>query len=107
MSDQLTEFERIREALVNQYENVQNGKMMSSEAITYKGKVFAFFGRDDDMGFKLGHDFKPEEYGITDYRVLSPFKNKKPMVDWLLIDNSQTWDALAKQALSKMRDQLD
>ncbi|MEM9955215.1 MAG: hypothetical protein AAF846_26650 [Chloroflexota bacterium] len=107
MSDSIAKFERIREALVSQHENVSKGKMMSSEAITYKGKVFAFYGRDKMMCFKLGRDFKPENHNIAEYRILSPFKNKKPMVDWFLIDDHQQWDTLANYALNKMREQLD
>ena len=106
MSDNQTQFEQIREKLISEEENVLAGKMMSSEAITYKKKVFAFYMSDGRMGFKLGREFKLEDYGITDYAVLSPFKNKAPMLDWLLIPARDKWEELAQIALERMKDQL-
>ena len=107
MTDTKTQFDTIREKMVNTHENVASGKMMSSEAITYKKKVFAFFMTDERMGFKLGREFKPEEHGITDYAVLSPFKNKAPMLDWLLIPDMDKWEQLSHLALERMKAQLD
>lgn len=105
MSDSHTQFETIRNRLVDAHEHVANGKMMSSEAITYKKKVFAFF-YDDAMCFKLGRNFDLAGYGIEEYSVLSPFKNKAPMLDWIIIPNSVQWDTLAEQALQKMQRDL-
>lgn len=103
MSDNQSRFEEIREQLISEEENVLAGKMMSSEAITYKKKVFAFYMTDESMGFKLGREFQAEEHGITDFTVLSPFKNKAPMIDWLLIPDSDKWEELANIALERMK----
>lgn len=107
MSDNQARFEEIREKFIAEQENVLAGKMMSSEAITYKKKVFAFYMTDDSMGFKLGREFQAEAHDITDYNVLSPFKNKAPMLDWLLIPDSDKWEELADIALKRMKAQLD
>ena len=107
MSDTQTRFEEIREKFISEEDNVLAGKMMSSEAITYKKKVFAFYMSDGRMGFKLGREFQAEEHGITDYSVLSPFKNKAPMLDWLLIPASDKWESLTQIALEQMKAQLD
>ena len=48
-------FEIIRSQFCSNYKDVTVGKMMSSEAIHYKGKVFAFFSTRQKMVFKLGN----------------------------------------------------
>src|SRR5260370_4581141 len=55
------------------------GKMMSSPALHYQGKVFAFY-YGKKMVFRLGRDFQPESFNIQHYRVLAPFKTKPPML---------------------------
>lgn len=105
MSNNQSHFADIRQRLVEQEADVALGKMMSSEAITYKKKVFAFY-HDERMCFKLGREFDLEEYGITEYSVLSPFKNKAPMRDWLYIAQQDKWDELARIALKQMQEAL-
>ena len=105
MSSNQSHFDTIRQRLVEQEADVALGKMMSSEAITYKKKVFAFC-HDESMCFKLGRNFDLEKYGITEYSVLSPFKNKAPMRDWFYIPQQNKWDELAQIALKQMQEAL-
>ncbi|MCB0661293.1 MAG: hypothetical protein KDC24_01030 [Saprospiraceae bacterium] len=85
-------------------EQVAPGKMMSSPALQYKGKVFAFFYQDK-MCFKLGKSFQPEDSGINEWQHLSPFKNKPPMTAWFVIDpvHSDQWENLSQMALEAMQ----
>jgi hypothetical protein len=77
---------------------------MSSPAIKYRSKVFAFY-YDSAMVFKLGRDFKPEILGVHHYAPLAPFKTKPPMLDWFVVHSADAprWEALAHRALSRMR----
>ena len=94
-------FESIVAAFTNVDANVVPGKMMSSPALKYKGKVFAFFW-NEQMTFKLGKERDLEaEFGIGEYGFLSPFKNKPPMKGWYVIPNqfSDQWPTLTQEAL--------
>ncbi|WP_298238489.1 hypothetical protein [uncultured Algibacter sp.] len=93
-------FEDIRTIFCSQSEVITVGKMMSSEAIHYKGKVFAFFSTKEKMVFKLGKDFNPESDTLP-LEVFSPFKSKKPLSGWFQLDYSykQSWYNLAEKAL--------
>ena len=83
-------------------EEVFLGKMMSAPGLKYKDKVFAFFTKEEAMGFRLGTDFNPEKAGLNKYRPLSPFKKKPPLKGWYIIDKeeSNTWEHLTELALS-------
>ena len=96
----------IAEKLAAESPSVTTGKMMSSPGIRYKNKVFAFFYKAG-MVFRLGRDFDPKAVGIHDYRLLSPFKTKPPLVDWFEISSAhmQQWEELARLALQRMREQ--
>lgn len=85
-------------------EGVAVGKMMSAPAVKYKGKVFAFF-HEEQMTFKLGKDFIPEEAGLRGCRFLSPFKHKPPMRAWIIVPEGEKdrWEELACLALEKIR----
>ena len=102
--DAETQFEQIKNQLMDSDADVADGKMMSAPAITYNGKVFAFF-YDGAMTFKLGKDFDIESEGITEYQHLSPFKTKPPMRAWFIISAEQQsqWEALASLALERMK----
>ena len=96
-------FNSIIEKLSGEYEDVSRGKMMSSPAITCKNKVFAFYHREE-MIFRLGRDFDPQEFQIKKVKVLSPFKTKPPLLDWFHIAFSgpEKWEELARYALARM-----
>src|SRR5258706_14568920 len=76
------------------------GKMMSSPALQYQGKVFAFY-YGKKMVFRLGRDFQPELFNIQHYSLLAPFKTKSPMVDWFEIPSADQhrWEELSRYAL--------
>lgn len=88
---------------LDKHQGVNLGSMMSSPGIQYNGKNFAFFYKDE-MVFRLGRDWNPEDAGITEWHHLSPFKNKPPLYDWFCITakDSDLWQDLATRALSRM-----
>lgn len=93
--------------LVTEYvqkEDVAPGKMMSSPALKYQGKVFAFFHKEA-MTFKLGKNFNPESFGLHKWSYLSPFKNKPPMRAWIVVEATEKdqWPYLTELALAFMQ----
>lgn len=83
---------------------VEMGKMMSCDGLTYKGKVFCFEYKEK-MIFKLSKGYDIEKHGITEYTFLNPFKNKGPMKAWfeLTVDYEMHFEALAVIALEVMK----
>jgi hypothetical protein len=100
-----TLFQTIAQQLIDTHDAVTLGKMMSSPAITYKGKVFAFF-HDEMMTFKLGESCEPESMGIEDHQLLAPFKTKPPMRAWFSIPKQQHWQKLALRALERIKTEM-
>lgn len=101
-------FRSIADKLAREHSQVTSGKMMSSPAITYKGKVFAFYQKQE-MIFKLGREFDLAALDITNHRVLAPFKTKPPILDWLIISSNeqQKWEELARHALRQLSEKPD
>ncbi|NAS10946.1 hypothetical protein [Poritiphilus flavus] len=101
---ELKRFESLRNKFCERYEGVTHGKMMSSPAIHYKGKVFAFFSRKKKMVFKLG-EVDHQLNQLADLKVFSPFKNKKPLTGWYESDykDHKSWETLALQALEHLK----
>lgn len=93
-------FQSLATLLASENSAITLGKMMSSPALHYQGKVFAFYS-DKKMVFRLGRDFQPELFNIQHYRLLAPFKTKPPMVDWFEIsfDDQHRWEELSRYAL--------
>ncbi|MCG8481758.1 MAG: hypothetical protein MJA31_00470 [Clostridia bacterium] len=106
MSDFREYFNHIR-AELTELENVEIGRMMSSEGITYKTKVFAFYYKDS-MVFKLGKSFEPESLGLSNWAWLNPFKNKPPLKAWFVIpgEYENRWHELAHLALENIKKEL-
>lgn len=73
---------------------------MSSDGLKVKDKVVLFFWQDT-LILKLGREYDLTAFGINEKRYLSPFKNKPPMYDWLMIGGEylDQWKILAKEAL--------
>ena len=92
-------FDEIRQKLCLQYPQVTEGKMMSSPAIHFNKKVFAFFSKKNKMVFKLGTDL-PSISGV-ELVEFNPFKNKGPLTGWYEVDymNCAVWEELAELAL--------
>ncbi len=94
-------FNEIVAALTKQ-PDVALGSMMSAPGIQYKGKNFAFFYKNQ-MVFRLGRDWKPEDASISEWSHLSPFKNKPPLYDWFCITENDVdlWLELAELSLQR------
>ncbi len=93
-------FRAIAALLVRENSAITVGKMMSSPALHYQGKVFAFY-YGKKMVFRLGRDFQPELFDVQHYRLLAPFQTKPPLVDWFEIpfDDQHRWEELSRYAL--------
>ena len=93
-------FNEIRDRFCLKNEDINSGKMMSSEAITYKGKVFAFFSKKQKMVFKLAKEFDPDNFGI-EITVFNPFKNRAPLNGWFEVPftEKEQWEPLTEKAL--------
>lgn len=96
-------FNQIADRLMQEYEPVNRGKMMSSPGIRLANKVFAFYHKKE-MVFKLGKGFDPTSQGIENYSLLNPFKSKPPMAAWFQVPASEQdkWEDLARQAMRLM-----
>lgn len=102
MEEQL--FNEIRDRFCAGDSKIESGKMMSSEAITYDGKVFAFFSRQQKMVFKLGKEFDPDNHGI-EICVFNPFKNRGPLNGWFEVPYSEKdqWKSFTQKALALIK----
>lgn len=102
MSKSETKFMHLVKIFSEMDNDIFLGKMMSAPGLKYKDKVFAFYTKDDAMGFRLGPDFVPKEHGLKYYQPLSPFKTKPPLKEWLIIDNkhSDKWENLTQLSLT-------
>lgn len=100
-------FDEIRMELSAGDEHIKPGKMMSSEAITYNKKVFAFFSRKKKMVFKLGKDFNPDNFGI-EISVFNPFNKRAPLNGWFEVPFTEKsmWKPLTKKALENLKREL-
>lgn len=100
-------FNEIRKQYTNNYDFVEVGKMMSSEAITYKDKVFAFFSRKQKMVFKLGKSFDPSEID-DEIQVFNPFKKRGPLNGWYEVTYSkkELWTPLTERAFNLIKQEI-
>lgn len=90
----------IRNTFCKNDNGVTEGRMMSSPAIHYNNKVFAFLSRKNKMVFKLGKDYPSDKIDF-EIKEFSPFKNKKPLTGWFEVDYGyqNQWEALCAEAL--------
>ena len=97
-------FKEIRELFCLKHPEVTEGKMMSSPAIHYKNKVFAFFSKKDKMVFKLGKGYALEKHNF-ELSEFNPFKTKKPLAGWYEVDfeHHKKWEELSKIALNQIK----
>ncbi len=108
-TDSETVFQRIADELVAANDGVEHGRMMSAPAVTWGGKVFAFYSRRGGplgMGFRLGRDYEFGTLPVKDWAHLAPFKTKPPMRDWIKVadKDSDHWPQIAELALARMRE---
>jgi hypothetical protein len=85
------------------HKGVRLGRMMSAPGITFNGKVFAFYWKKE-MIFRLGKDFDADAFGLKEWHLLNPFKERPPMAGWFCVPYSQSrhWEQLAKRALATL-----
>ena len=86
-ADLHTEWQRLADRFTAANPGVAPGKMMSAEALTYGGKVFAFFstrGGRAGLGCRLGRDFDMGALALADWQYLAPFRTKPAMKDWIV-----------------------
>lgn len=94
-------FQQLRDKFLQQNLNAEEGNMMRAPALSYKGKVFAFFSKDNKMVFKLGKGFDQKNDTIP-IREFNPFKNKGPLSGWFEVEYTyhQEWKALTEIAFN-------
>lgn len=97
-------YEAIREQFCLRHTYIASGKMMSSEAITYKDKVFTFYSRKKRMVFKLGTVFDRGQVDM-EIAVFSPFKNRAPLRGWFEVpfDEKVLWIVMTEKALDHIK----
>ncbi len=97
-------FEQIRVRLCLRDSAIALGKMMSSEAVTYRGKVFAFFSGRNTMVFKLGKSYDLSADSI-EIAVFNPFTKRPPLYGWFEIpySHAQYWFDYALKALTHVK----
>lgn len=83
---------------------VERGKMMSADALKWRGKVIAFYatkGGLEGLGCRLGRDFDIASLGLGNWQYLAPFKTKPPMKDWIVAGaaDQARWPELIATAL--------
>ncbi len=88
MEKELELFEIITKKL-SRHKGVRKGKMMSAPGITLDGKVFAFYWKKE-MIFRLGKDFDADAFGLKEWHLLNPFKERPPMKGWFCVPYSQS-----------------
>lgn len=95
-------FDAITKKLSRQ-KGVKQGRMMSAPGITRNGKVFAFYWKKE-MIFRLGKDFDADAFGLKDWHLLNPFKERPPMAGWFCVPYSESrhWETLAGRAIKAL-----
>ena len=104
----LVRWQRLADDLVANQAGVERGRMMSSDAVTFGGKVFAFYttkGRFAGLGVRLGREVDVFSLKLAEWEYLAPFKTKPPMMDWILIGSGDRdrWPEMAGLGLDIMR----
>ena len=96
-------FEEIRTRFLENYPEVETGKMMRAPALKVNGKVFCFF-YEEKMGFKLGKETDITRPELKEAEYLSPFKYKPPMKNWFILPfiSIEQWEHLAEEALERV-----
>ncbi|MEM6324496.1 MAG: hypothetical protein AAF748_12455 [Pseudomonadota bacterium] len=98
----------LRDRVLATHADVVRGKMMAADALTYGGKVFAFYatkGGRIGLGCRVGRATDLSRFHLTDWQHLAPFKSKPPMKDWIVVGvgDLSRWDAVAAYCLNTFR----
>jgi hypothetical protein len=88
---------------LSRHKGVRKDRMMSAPGITFNGKVFAFYWKEE-MIFRLGKGFDADAFGLKEWHLLNPFKERPPMAGWFCVPYSQSrhWETLAKLAMKAL-----
>ncbi|MEO0495903.1 MAG: hypothetical protein AAF141_00835 [Pseudomonadota bacterium] len=98
----------LRDQMIHEHHNVAQGRMMSADALTYAGKVFAFFSQKGGrvgLGCRVGREADLAHLQLRDWQHLAPFKTKPPMKDWIVLGAGDLphWSELARHCLNTAR----
>ncbi|MEM9269285.1 MAG: hypothetical protein AAGA78_10160 [Pseudomonadota bacterium] len=98
----------LKSAFLARHQDVEEGRMMSAEALTHRGKVFCFYstkGGRVGLGCRVGRDQDVEALGLQDWQHLAPFRTRPPMKDWIVagLDDAARWERLGTVALELAR----
>lgn len=110
MDDSIKLLDDIGRKLAETHPDVAAGKMMSSRALTYKGKSFAFYYQQQNaMVFRVGKTFDADAARIQHHSPLSPFKTRGPVPGWLqvTVEGRDQWEGLAVLALDALKFELE
>ena len=107
-NDTLESWVSLRDRMLVTHPDVSRGKMMSADALTFSGKVFAFYstkGGRVGLGCRIGREADPSQFALTDWQHLDPFKSKPPMRDWIVIGKGSVaqWGTVAEHCLNTFR----
>ena len=104
MTDLQERFDGIQQRMTASEGDVMEGNMMRSPGLKCRDKVFAFYHKER-MGFRMGPQFDPEEFGLVDWGPLSPFKTKPPLKGWFMVGGGdvEAWEKLTGLALEFTR----
>ena len=80
---------------------------MSAPGIRYKNKNYAFF-HNQTMCFKLGKEFPIENYEVSEWSHLSPFKTKPPLKAWYILtkDDAHLWEEFTCLAYEFIKEEI-
>ena len=104
----LTLFINIVHNLQKRHPHLQRGHVLSSPAIEYKGRAFAFCAKDNIV-LKLGDVALLEREGIRAAQHFMPFSDQVPSRSWTKVPYyyHHDWATLMEEALVSMRAELD
>lgn len=99
----------LRDRFLETHHDVFQGKMMSADALTHNGSVFAFYstkGGRVGLGCRVGRETDIGHFNLSDWQHLAPFKNKPPMKDWIVVGlgDLPMWSVLAEHCLHNSRE---
>lgn len=102
-----TIFNQVISHLQERHKHLAIGKMLSSPAIEYKGRAFAFCCRDN-MIIKYGDTEQLMVLGIRATQEYKPFSNMMSFSQWREVPYyyRDDWMSLAEMALTALQDEI-
>ena len=104
----LAMFHCIVQYLEQRHSHLNRSYMLAGPAIEYKGRVFAFYSRDN-MVIKFNDAEVLEFKGIRATQQFRPFSNKAVLSQWREVPfyYRDDWSSLAELALDALRAEID